>query len=136
MTKHEMNLLKQQIPIYIASHRFEHESIVQSSLINSISDQCIRQKLYQQYKDTAEQARIKMMTVYMECAQKQMQQCQDQFNVEMKQMWKTERTLPSKQQLTSMMQNLMDQHLINISARIECMYKFKFDLFQNKLNIK
>jgi hypothetical protein len=64
-----------------------------------------------------------------------MQQCQKQFDVEMKQLWKTERTLPTEQQLTSTMQNLIDQHLTNISARIECIYKFKFNLLQNKLNV-
>ncbi|CAF1241698.1 unnamed protein product [Rotaria sordida] len=48
MTKHEMNFLKQQIPIYLASHQFEHESIAQSSLINSISGQRMRENLYQQ----------------------------------------------------------------------------------------
>jgi len=132
MTKHEANFLKQQSPIHIVAHPFEKESIAQLSLIDDINDPIIRQELYKQYKDTAEQARTNMMAVYLECAETQKDRCQQQFNVELKQIWDREKTLPSEQQLTPMMRNLIDQRLDNIKARIECLYKFKLQLFQAK----
>jgi len=134
MTKHEANFLKQQIPIHIASHPFEKEPIAQLSLINDIGDPIIRQQLYKQYKETAEQGRKNMMAVYLECAEAQKDQCQQQLDVETKQIWDNETALPSEEQqpLTPMMRNLIDQRLANITARIECLYKFKIQLFQIK----
>ncbi|CAF1389602.1 unnamed protein product [Adineta steineri] len=129
MTKYEVILLKEKITIHLASHPFERESIAQSPLINSIRDTKVREQVYKQYKNTAEQARIKMMTIYMECAEGQKQQCQTQYDIEMKEAYKIQRDLPSDQQLTKLMWNLIEQRLTNISARIECIYKFKTRLF-------
>ncbi|CAF1344517.1 unnamed protein product [Adineta steineri] len=129
MTKYEVILLKEKISIHLASHPFERESIAQSPLINSIRDTKVREQVYKQYKNTAEQARIKMMTIYMECAEGQKQQCQTQYDIEMKEAYKIQRDLPSDQQLTKLMWNLIEQRLTNISARIECIYKFKTRLF-------
>lgn len=136
MTKHEANFLKQKIPLHIASHPFEKESIAQLSIIDDICDPIIRQQLYRQYKDTAEQARIKMTNLSLKCAQEQRTRCQQQFDVEVEQMWNQEKTLSSKQQLTQIMRNLIDQRLTNITARIECLYKFKIQLYQIKSNIQ
>ena len=132
MTKHEANFLKQQIPIHITSHPFEKESIAQLSFLDDIHDPIIRQQLYKQYKESAEQARMKMVDIYLECAEAQKNRCQQQFNVELKQMWNNETALPSEQQLTPMMRNLIDQRLANITARIKCLYKFKIQLLQTK----
>ena len=134
MTKHAAHFLKQQqIPIYLASHPFEkHQPIAQFSLIADIHDPIIRQQLYKQYKDTAEQGRMNMMTVYLECAEVQRSRCQQKFDSEVKERWNTEKTLPFQQQLIGMMRNLIEQRLANITARIECLYKFKLQLLQTK----
>lgn len=73
-----------------------------------------------------------MMTISLKCAEAQTDRCQQQFNMEEKQIWDTEKTLPAEQQLTLMMQNLIHQRLANITARIEYLYKFKIQLCQIK----
>jgi hypothetical protein len=136
MTKNEVNFLKQQISIHITSHPFAKQKfIAHLSIIDDIRDPIIRRQLYQQYKETAEQARIKMMKITLECAEEQREQCQQQFNIEVKQIWDMEKTLPSEQQLTQMMRDLIEQRLANITARIECLYKFKIQLHHIKSNI-
>lgn len=129
ITKHEANFLKQQIPQHMNSHPFEKELLIgQLSLIDDIDDLLRRQQLYKQYKDTAEQGRTKIMALYLECAETQKNHCEKQFNKEAKEIWDTEKTLPSEQQLTPIMRTLINQRLANITARIECLYKFKIQL--------
>jgi len=136
MTKYEVNLLNEKILTYIPSHPFERESIIgQSSLIDRICNPRIRQQLYKQYKNVAEQARNNMMTVYMKCAEGQKQQCQIQYDIVLKEIYDMEKTLPSNQRLTKTMWNLIEQLLANISAHMECIYKFKRQLFHLKSNI-
>jgi hypothetical protein len=136
LTKYEVNLLKEKISTYLPSHPFERESsITQSSLIDRISTPKIRQQLYTQYKNVAEQARNNMMTVYMKCAEEQKQQCQIQYDMKLKEIYDIEKTLPSYQRLTKTMWDLIEHILANMSARIECLYKFKRQLFHLKLNI-
>jgi hypothetical protein len=136
LTKYEVNLLKEKISTYLPSHPFERESIIaQSSLIDHISNPRIRQQLYEQYKNVAEQARTNMMTVYMKCAEGQKQQCQNQYDIGLKEIYDIEKTLLSHQRLTKAMWDLIEHILANISARIECVYKFKRQLFHLKSNI-
>lgn len=136
LSKHEVNFLKQQTPIYLASHPFEKQPIAELSLMDNISNPTLRQQLYEQYKQTAEQARMKMMQMYVECASEQTDQYQEQFNTEMKQMWERETTLSSEQRMTPIMHKLLDQRLANITARFECLYKFKIQLLKVPTNVK
>ena len=135
MAKREVNLLKEKISSHITSHPFQSESIAQSSLIDTVKDSCKRQQLYQQSKNVAEEARTQMMATYMECAEEQMKQCQKQHDIELKDIWNMQKSLPIDQQLTTLMQNLTEQRLVNITAQIECMYKFKTQLFRLKQTI-
>jgi len=135
-TTYEVNLLKEKISTHTPSHPFERESIIaQSSLIDRICNPTIRQQLYKQYKNVAEQARNNMMTVYMKCAEEQKQQCQVQYDIALKEIYDIEKTLSSNQQLTKAMWDLIKQLLVNISTQIECVYKFKRQLFHLKSNI-
>jgi len=136
ITKHEANFLKQQIPINLTTQPFEkHFIATQVSFLNDISDPILRQQFYQQYKETAEQARIKMISTILECAEAQRDRYQQELKLETNQLWDAEKLRPSNQQLTPMMRNLINQRLDNISARIECIYKLKLQLFQAKLNL-
>lgn len=128
ITKHEANFLKQQISLHINSHPFDKEPIGQLSLIDDIDDLLLRQKLYKQYKDTAEQGRTKIMALHLECAEAQKNHCEKQLNKEEREFWAKKKTLSSEQQLTPTMRSLIDQRLANITARIECLYKFKIQL--------
>ena len=134
-TQYEVNLLKEKISTYIPSHPFERESIIaQSSLIDRISNPNIRQQRYKHYKHVAEQARNNMMTVSMQCAEGQKQQCQIQYDIALKEICDKEKILPSNQRLTKVMWDLIKQLSENISARIACVYKFKKQLFHLKSN--
>ncbi|CAF1159227.1 unnamed protein product [Adineta ricciae] len=123
MTKYEVNFLKTKISLHFTSHPFECESIAQSSLINSLTNKELQTEFYKQLKDVAEQARTKMMNTYMECAEGQKQQTQKHFDNEIKDIQNT-------QQLTLSMWNIIKERLTNMSARIECLYKFKTELFR------
>ena len=127
MTKYEVNFLKEKTSTHRFSHPFECESMVKS--FSTIQTSEIRQELYQQYKTVAEQARNYLMTISMECAQQQKQHYHKEFETAMKEMWEKEKTLPYDHRLTIRMQQLLQQRFDDISARIECLYKFKMQLF-------
>ena len=128
MTKHEAILLKQRISSHLISHPFEQESIAQSSVINRISNTKLREQLYQQYRNTAEQARNNMMTIAQECADDQQKQCHEQYQIQMTKTEKHQNTLPINERLTSSMWNIIKQRLTNMIAHIQCVYKFKTEL--------
>jgi len=135
-TKYEVDFLKQQIPLHIASHPFEKQSIANLPLLDDIHDPILRQDLYQQYKQTVEEGRQKMMAISLECANAQKVQCLQQFQSEMTKLWTMEKTLPFNQKLTKIMQNLIEQRLENIAARVQCLYKFKSQLLHAKQNFQ
>ena len=125
MAKYELHLLKQQISSHISSHPFEHESIAKSSVLDNIQDLTLRQQLYKQYKDVAEKGRNKMMTLYMETIERQMIEFHKQFDIEMEEMWKRQKTISVELQLTETMLNLSNQRLINITTYFKTLYKLK-----------
>ncbi|CAF4165869.1 unnamed protein product [Rotaria sordida] len=135
MTKCEVKLMKEKIASHLISHRFEHESIIKLSRINSIRESRTREELYKQFKNVAEQTRSNMMIAYMECAEGQKQQYQKQYDVAMKELHDIQEMHPSNQQLTEVMWNLIQQRLTNITSHIESIYKFKTQLFRLKSTI-
>ena len=125
MSRHELNLLRQRIPLYLNYHR---RSSQYPSFIQCINDNHMRQQFLAQYKNLAEQIRTHLMTIHVECAEAYMQQCNQQFNAGMDEIWKANKSLPSNQKLTLVMRNLLDQRLENIRACLQCTYKFKTQL--------
>lgn len=132
ITKHEVKYFPLKISTYLTAHPFVNNSIVQLSLIDSSINSRIRQELYQQYKNVAEESQLKMMSIYMECAEKEMQQSQEQFDLQMKQLWEREKTFSSEEKLTPLMYNLINERLANITARIEYLYHYKVQLHETK----
>ena len=132
MSKHELDLLRQRIPLYLNYHT---RSGQYPSFIHCINDNNIREQLFSQSENLTEQVRTNLMTVQVECAEAYMQQCNKQFNIEMDEIWKVNKSLPSNQKLTSIMRNLMDQRLENIRACLQCTYKFKTQLAHVTSNI-
>ena len=125
MSKHELNLLRQRIPLYL---NYDRRSSQYPSFIHCINDNYMRQQLFTEYKNLTEQIRTNLMAIHVECAKAYIQQCNKQFNVEMDEIWKVNKSLPSNQKLTPIMRNLMDQRLENIRACLQCTYKFKTQL--------
>lgn len=135
MTRHEANFVKKQGSIYMATRSFEQEYLKGQFLsLETISDSSLRQHLYERYQATVEQGRMQMMNVYVECAEAQRNKCQQLWDVETEKICENEKTLPVEKQLTPTMRQLIDQRIEHIKARIECLYKFKLELFQ--INLK
>ncbi|CAF1265428.1 unnamed protein product [Adineta steineri] len=132
--KYELNLLKDKIPTYLSTHSFDSQSIIESPLINTIRNPSLRQQLYVQYKTLMEQIKNRMLNVYLESIEQQMHDYQMKLNKEMDKFWEINKTLPQSQQLTSIMQNLIDQRLSNITSRMTCIHKYKTELFDIKAN--
>ncbi|CAF1164057.1 unnamed protein product [Rotaria sordida] len=116
----------------LSSNAFQNHSIIKSSLDDSIQDVTIREKLYHQYTEVAEQVRVYMMTLYMYTTEGHMRQCQKQYSMAMNQIWRTERALPVKKRLTPTMIHLIEQRLANIDSRLACIYKYKAQLSKLK----
>jgi len=136
MTTHEAKFLKHNIPVYLASYTFEKAPIGKFPLIDDMQDPIQRQQFYKRYKEVTEQARMDMINVSFEHTKDQKKQYEQQYNVELQQVWNKEKTLPSDQKLTPTMHSLIRQCSINIRAHIECLYKYKTQLFQMKTNAK
>ena len=134
MARHEMNLLKRGIPLHVASYSFENEPAAQSAFIDSINEPDIRQQLHKQYTNATEQAATDMMTAYMKSAEVQVYQSEKEFDVAIQEMWSVRKSLPPDQQSSQVMIDLIEQRCVNISKRLECMYKFKIELFHVKSN--
>ncbi|CAF1336806.1 unnamed protein product [Adineta steineri] len=130
----ELNLLKDKIPTYLSIHSFDSQSIIESPLINTIRNPSLRQQLYILYKNLMEQIKSKMLNVYLESIEQQMDDYHMKFNKEIDNLWEINKTLAQNQQLTSIMQNLIDQRLANIISRTKCIHKYKTELFDIKPN--
>ncbi|CAF1392726.1 unnamed protein product [Adineta steineri] len=132
--KYELNLLKDKMPTYLSAHSFDSRSIIESPLINTIRNPSLRQQLYMQYKNLMEQIQSKMLNVYLESIEQQASDYQMKFSKEITKLWGINKTLPQNQQLTSIVQKLIDQRLLNIISRTKYIYEFKKELFNVKEN--
>ncbi|CAF1164445.1 unnamed protein product [Adineta ricciae] len=122
----EHNLLKQKIDYYNSpSQSFEHSSIAQSKLIESIQNAEIRQHLYNQYRDTALQARASLFQLYLTTAEDEKQEFQKKYEENMKQLQSDERFINGNADFSSILFQIIHERCEKISERIRCVYKFK-----------
>lgn len=132
MTRHEAIFLKQRQLSHSIIYPFKHESIAQSAVIDHIRHNSeIRKQLYREYQHVAEQARNTMMTLSIECAEVQQQQYHQQYQSQLNEIEKHQNTLLIDQRLTSSMWYMIKQRLTNMTAHIECIYRFKIELIQS-----
>ena len=136
MTKQETVALQQRIHEYRASNPRERHSIARSPLIDSIDDPAVRQQFYKQYLDVGERASATMLALYAETAEKQMREYKGRFDAEMNKLEKICESSSADPPLTSAMIDLIKQRLVNIGARLECMYKFKVQLGRLSNNVE
>lgn len=136
ITKHELILLNEKISLYCQSHPFQCESIAKLSCVNEIRNIHSKQQLYNQYKSVAEHARNNMMNIYRECAEGQHQQCQEKFEVSIKEIQDIQISLPLNEQLTATMWTIIQERLAHISTHVEYLYQLKAQLFRLKSNVQ
>jgi hypothetical protein len=127
--------MKQSIPEHLTLNSIRNQLIEKSSIIDSIQDETIRTKLFKHYVEVVEQAKVDIMILARDTAERRMHQYQKQYNMEMNQMWQNEKLLPIDQRLTSTIIYLMEQRLVNIDARLEYIYKCKAQLNQLHRNV-
>ena len=130
----EYQLLNQQITNhYLPSQSFENSPIAQSLNIDSISNVNLRQQLFNQYKEIAEQSRAKLSHVYMKSAQAQREEYKKKHEDNIQKMWSDYKSLNGNQKLSSAMIQLIDQCCDKIGERIKCIYKFKAQAIQSSI---
>ena len=130
MAKLEVLLVKEKLATRSSVLPFD-ESLPS---LDSIRDPCLRDALHEEYKNVSGQARSTMMVMYLNCAEKQQQQCQLDFDAAMADVLVEQQKLPFDERLTPYMCELLEKRLANVCARLECDYKFKIELFRLSLS--
>ncbi|CAF2935453.1 unnamed protein product [Rotaria sp. Silwood2] len=101
ITREEFNFFKEQISNQKPSPSSELPP--QETFFNTIGNQEVRQKLHDQYRSVAEQAKYDMMQLYLSSTEAQMNRYRKQFYVKMKQFWLEHRSLPQDRKLSNTM---------------------------------
>lgn len=125
-TEQEVHFLEQQIVYYNSpSQSFERSSLAHDPLIDSIQDPAIRQQLFQQRKEIAEQARANIFTLYMKTAEEQQEEYKTKHEINIKKMWNAYHSTSDQEKLSPKMLDLIHQRCMKIAEHIQYIYKFK-----------
>ncbi len=95
------------------------------SLIQTIDDPNHRQYLYDQYQKLLQKYQNDMMNISIKTAEEYMFQTQKSFDDQMNTMWQNQKDPSFNQQFNPIMLNLIDQRLINITEKVQCLYNDK-----------
>jgi hypothetical protein len=129
LTEQEYHLLKQQITYYnLPNQSFECSPIASCPLIDSIQNSTIRQELYKQYKEAAEQSRTDLFNVYLRSAEEQREEYRKKYEDDLKKLSHDHCSSDDKQNVAPIMMQLIKERCNKISERIKCIYKFKLNL--------
>ncbi|CAF4785404.1 unnamed protein product, partial [Rotaria sp. Silwood2] len=93
-----------------------------------------RQKLHDQYRSVAEQAKYDMIQLYLSSAEAQMNRYHKQFYVKMTQFWLEQRSLPQDRKLSNTMIHLIEERYKNIIESVKCAYQYKMKLMRMNSN--
>ena len=125
-TEQEYQFLKKQIAYYnLPSQSFEFSSIAQSLTIDSIQNATIQQELFKQFKEIAEQSRAALFNVYLQSVEDQREEFKKKYDADTQKMYSSKGSLNEKENISSIMIQLINQRSEKISERIQCIYKFK-----------
>lgn len=125
-TEQEYNLVQKQIAHYnLPNQSFESSPLAHSLLIDSVADPTLRQQLFKQYREVAEQSRAKIFHLYLTTAQDERVQCKNTYDTSMKKMWSDRQVSLVNEQIPFNMIDLINERGKKISERIQCIYKFK-----------
>ncbi|CAF1289505.1 unnamed protein product [Rotaria sordida] len=125
-SEQEYHFLKQQIAYYnLPNQSFECSPIAHCPLINSIQNATIRQELFKQYKEVAEQLRAALFDVYLQSAEDQREEYKKKYEIDEQKMNSSKDSLDEKERISSIMIHLINQRCNKISERIKCIYNFR-----------
>lgn len=131
-TKQELNFLKQQITYYnLPSQSFQCSSIAHSSLIDSIENPILRQELFGEFEQIANQSRTTLFNVYLKSAEDQKQEHKTKHETNVMKMSSVD---DHTRKIPQIIVQLINQRCQKINERIQCIYRFKIESF--KLNFK
>jgi hypothetical protein len=133
-TEQEYHFLKQQIAHYNSScQSFSSSPIAHSPVLDSIQNPQLRQRLVQQYREVAEQARANIFALYTATAEEQKDEYKKKSNACREKMWTAYRSSADRnERIDSTMLGLIHQRCEKISERIRCVYKFKHQSLMKK----
>ena len=130
LSEQEYLLLKQQMAYYnLPNQSFEYSRIGHCSIIDSIQNASIRQDLFQQYKEVAEQSRDALFNIYLQTAEEQREAYKKIYETNIMKMSSSQCSLNDEEKISPMMVHLINERCNKISERIQCIYKFKFQSF-------
>jgi len=136
ITEQEYHFLKQQIAYYNLPHQsFDSSSISHSLCINSIQNTNVRQTLFKQFKDIAEQSRATLFNIYLKSAEDQQEQYKKKYEADRKKTLSSQHSLNDNERLSPIMIHLINERCTKISERIKSIYRFKVQSFLSKSNI-
>ena len=99
--------------------------LAKSPLIDSIQDPVLRQQLFKQYQDVAEQSRAKIFNLCLTTARDERIQCKNTYDTTVEKMWSDRETSSAREKIPSIMTDLINERCNLISQRIQCIYRYK-----------
>ncbi len=137
LTEQEYQLLKKQIAYYNSSSQSckSSSSLAHDPTIDSIQNVTIRQALFQQFKDIAEQSNTSLFDVYMKSAENQRQEYKKKYDVNVNKIFSTLDSSNDQENLTPIMICLINERCMKISQRIKCIYQYKQQSMLLKSNL-
>ena len=94
-------------------------------MIDSIQNLAFRQELIKQCKQVAEQSRVDLFNVYLRSAEEQRVEYTKKYEDDIKELSHKHCSSDDKQNVPSIMIQLINERCNKISERITCIYKFK-----------
>jgi hypothetical protein len=131
-TDQESNFLKQQIPYYnLPGQSFQCcSSIAHSPFIDSIENPTVRQELFEQLKEIAEQSRAALFNVYLKSNEDQKREYKTKHETNQKKMCSDDHhSIDNTRKIPQIMVQLINQRCQKINECIKCIYKFKTESF-------
>lgn len=133
MVNHEYQLLKERIVEHIVVNDFQTRKMTLISLIDMIHDEKMQETLTEQYLEILPYVTINRISHCLDVAEKYKEHCQRQYNLVLDQMWHNEKMVPSHQQLTSNIMDLIEKCLNNIDTCLEYVYKCQIEQWRMRI---
>lgn len=125
-SSHEYHYLTQQMAYYSSSNgSFESSALARHIRLDSIENASLRQTLWEQYKTTAEQARLNMFKLCRQRAEKERDQCKKTYEMAVEQMWKSRNDATDQDKIPTILTQFIQQRCEKIAERLTCIYAYK-----------
>ncbi|CAF3317900.1 unnamed protein product [Rotaria sp. Silwood2] len=95
------------------------------SFIQTLDDSSVRQYLIHRHQQIIHRYKNDMITIYRNISQVYMCDAQKIFDDSMAKLWREQHSLPIDQQFHSVILNLIEQRLTNITDKVQSMYRYK-----------